>query len=651
MPVPQITITPSGFAAIVNAEHTGTAPVKLTHVGLTPQHFDVATVAATLPGEAKRLTTFGGQAVSADTLHLNVRDDTADAYTLRGFGLYLQDGTLFAVYSQPAPIMEKAAAATMLLATDIRFAKVNATSIEVGDIDFVNPPATTTRAGVVRLSTDQEADAGSDAATALTPRGLAGYINRRFGNGAPSAFVKGLLGLATAALFRTELGLKSAALRDEGHGNSLNADMLDGAHGDYYLDWRNFTGVPNLFPPSPHSHPWDGITDKPPTFPPSAHTHAEYFNKQTGDTITGILSFSVPASANIDSARFISVGERGSTGENRRLDICLAAGTGVNGREIVFRGILNSKFRFETPIAEFNGSISAGGNLSAAHIGSTGGIAAATSVTAGGVMQAGSEIVSLGNGITSRGVGAGFSMVERSDYGVTWSMYASGGAINLWNSVYGNALSVTRNGNVAAAGEVSATGLRTAGDVTAGGTGYFAQACVRTIAGTATNAGYVAFYTTDGTRRGYVGWNDGSNKLQYSVENGFSGHAFLGTVSAAGGFDFGSSLKLKHRVGKVPYTLDDLASIDVFIGTYKAEYNDDGRQRIFQSAESLAQAAPETVDQEGVYFRGESVAALKIDQVQALQTHFLQLLDTARRLHADEIAELRAAVEAVKRGG
>lgn len=648
MPAPQITITPAGFAAIVNAEHTGTAPVKLSHVGLTAQHFDVATVGATVPGEAKRLTTFGGQAVASDTLHLNVRDDTADAYTLRGFGLYLQDGTLFAVYSQPAPIMEKAAAATMLLATDIRFAKVSATSIEVGDIDFVNPPATTTGAGVVRLSTDQEAEGGSDPATAVTPRGLAAYVNRRFGNGAPSAFVKGLLGLATAALFRTELGLRGAALRDEGHGNGLNADLLDGAHGDYYLDWRNFNGVPNLFPPSPHGHVWDAITDKPSTFPPAAHGHAEYFNKQTGDTVTGIMSFSVPASANIDSARFISVGERGATGENRRLDICLTAGTGVTGREIVFRGILNSKFRFETPIAEFNGSISAGGNFSAAYMGSTGGIAAATSVTAGGVMQAGSEIVSLANGITSRGVGAGFSMVERSDYGVTWSMYASGGAINLWNSAYGNALSVTRNGNVAAAGELSATSFKTPGDLTAGGTAHFAQACVRATAGTAANAGYVAFHTTDGTRRGYVGWNDGGSKLQYSAENGFTGHAFVGTVAASGGFDFGSSRKLKDIDGPMPYGLAEVRKIATLIGRYKPDFNPDGRLRLFFDAEQFMDVMPEVVDKEGVAFNGELVPSIKIDQalppVYNAVAELANLVDWLR----DESAAVRAELAALK---
>ncbi|XHF77133.1 hypothetical protein R3J27_08260 [Xylella fastidiosa subsp. multiplex] len=36
----QITITPQGRAALVNAQHHGTVPVRLASVGLTAQHFD-----------------------------------------------------------------------------------------------------------------------------------------------------------------------------------------------------------------------------------------------------------------------------------------------------------------------------------------------------------------------------------------------------------------------------------------------------------------------------------------------------------------------------------------------------------------------------------------------------------------------------------
>ncbi|MFH7376242.1 hypothetical protein RA263_29960, partial [Pseudomonas syringae pv. tagetis] len=63
-----------------------------------------------LPGEIKRVTTFGGKAVGDDTLHVTIRDDSATAYSLRGFGLYLGDGTLFATFGQTDPIMEKTAA-------------------------------------------------------------------------------------------------------------------------------------------------------------------------------------------------------------------------------------------------------------------------------------------------------------------------------------------------------------------------------------------------------------------------------------------------------------------------------------------------------------------------------------------------------------
>ncbi|TWP39322.1 hypothetical protein FNS29_01750, partial [Xylella fastidiosa subsp. fastidiosa] len=63
----QITITPQGRAALVNAQHHGTVPVRLASVGLTAQHFDPT--AATMPDESKRLTTFSGGVVAADTIH------------------------------------------------------------------------------------------------------------------------------------------------------------------------------------------------------------------------------------------------------------------------------------------------------------------------------------------------------------------------------------------------------------------------------------------------------------------------------------------------------------------------------------------------------------------------------------------------------
>src|SRR5690606_24486075 len=75
---------------------------------------------------------------------------------------------------------------------------------------------------------------------AVTPKGMkaavTSWLNSRFGEGAPSTFVKNLLTAASAVAFRGALSIKSAALKDEGAGNGLDADLLDGQHGSYYTN-------------------------------------------------------------------------------------------------------------------------------------------------------------------------------------------------------------------------------------------------------------------------------------------------------------------------------------------------------------------------------------------------------------------------------
>ncbi|HEY4544871.1 MAG TPA: hypothetical protein VIG90_00400 [Pedomonas sp.] len=235
-----LTVTNAGRAALVNLPNTGTNAVLMASVGVSATSFTPTPATTALPGEIKRISTIAGEAVANDTIHVTVRDESSAVYTVRSFGLYLSDGTLFAVYSQANPIMEKSAQAMLLLAIDVAFADISAAQITFGDTSFINPPATTERQGVVELATDAEATTGTDATRAVTPKGLkaavTSWLDTRFGNGAPSAFIKGLLTSASAAALRTSLAIKSAALKDEGPGNGLNADLLDGQHGSYYTD-------------------------------------------------------------------------------------------------------------------------------------------------------------------------------------------------------------------------------------------------------------------------------------------------------------------------------------------------------------------------------------------------------------------------------
>lgn len=55
--------------------------------------------------------------------------------------------------------------------------------------------------------------------------------------------------------------LLSALLTVDGAASALDADLLDGQHGAYYLDWANLTGVPATFTPSAHTHIKADITD------------------------------------------------------------------------------------------------------------------------------------------------------------------------------------------------------------------------------------------------------------------------------------------------------------------------------------------------------------------------------------------------------
>jgi hypothetical protein len=223
-------VTTAGRAALVNAANTGTNAVLVSAVGISQQPFTISAGLTALPSEVKRISTIGGGVTAPDTIHVSVRDESADAYDCYGFGLYLSDGTLFAVYSQATLLLGKSAASMMLLALDAIFADINATQLTFGATNFTVPAATTEVQGVVELADDVEADAGADTRRVLTPALLTRVLNARLGAAAPTTFTKNLLSLATAALFRTALEIKSAALKDAGPGNGLDADTVDGKH-------------------------------------------------------------------------------------------------------------------------------------------------------------------------------------------------------------------------------------------------------------------------------------------------------------------------------------------------------------------------------------------------------------------------------------
>jgi len=167
-----VTFTYEGIAAIADAEGGGTSTITIAEVGLTAEDFVEAPTLTALPGEFGRLASVSGEAVDDATIHLVARDGGAGSYTVRGIGIYLDDGTLFATYSQADPIFEKASVASFFLAFDLRLEPGQADLIEFGDANFLNPPATEERAGVARIATALEAAAGTDHDIIITPATL-----------------------------------------------------------------------------------------------------------------------------------------------------------------------------------------------------------------------------------------------------------------------------------------------------------------------------------------------------------------------------------------------------------------------------------------------------------------------------------------------
>lgn len=164
-------LTNAGRAALINNESNGTAATRIISMGITATAFTFDAAMTSLPGETKRITTIGGTVHDGTLISMAMKDESLDSYTMRAFGLYLEDGTLLAAYSQADPVVEKHPEAHVLMQLDMTVldADVDISLLSFGDMQFVNPHATETVIGVARLATQSEAEKMEDNTTIMTP--------------------------------------------------------------------------------------------------------------------------------------------------------------------------------------------------------------------------------------------------------------------------------------------------------------------------------------------------------------------------------------------------------------------------------------------------------------------------------------------------
>ena len=169
-------ITSAGLKEVVNAEHNGTAPIKLTHIAFGTGKYAPSAERTSLEAEFKRFDAISGGAVGDNVLHVSARDASSESYVVHEIGLFTENGTLFAVCSDEMPLIQKSARSQALLSIDMAVVGFSAESIVLGDTNFLNPPATTTTAGVVYLASDSDIEEGTSISKVVTAKALKSAI-------------------------------------------------------------------------------------------------------------------------------------------------------------------------------------------------------------------------------------------------------------------------------------------------------------------------------------------------------------------------------------------------------------------------------------------------------------------------------------------
>lgn len=195
----KLTMTTAGLGRFTAAQASDDIDLTIARVGLTAANFVTAPTLTALPGEFKRLATVSGSVEAQNIVHMTVTDDDVVSYTVRGFGLFLADGTLFAAYSQPTPIVEKSVGAMLALAVDIAFPVPGVENISFGSTNFLNPPGTELRKGVVELATLDEANGGD------TTRVTTGAVVKAMIASAIDAVGQALAGITSRTIFGSGL--------------------------------------------------------------------------------------------------------------------------------------------------------------------------------------------------------------------------------------------------------------------------------------------------------------------------------------------------------------------------------------------------------------------------------------------------------------
>ncbi|NVK42105.1 MAG: hypothetical protein HWE39_12765 [Oceanospirillaceae bacterium] len=158
----KIKFTDAGKAALVNPANIGTAALDITHIEVGSATYNPDGSETDLQNSIKTLSTFGGDTVADNVIHVTIRDDSSDVYSLGEIGLRSGTGVLMGVIStQGEVITQKGPNDVLLLSADATLTEVDVSDLTFGAAEFIYSPATPTKKGIVEIADESEVDAGT----------------------------------------------------------------------------------------------------------------------------------------------------------------------------------------------------------------------------------------------------------------------------------------------------------------------------------------------------------------------------------------------------------------------------------------------------------------------------------------------------------
>lgn len=213
---------------------SGVGNVTLAQIGISENFSSVDENSTLVASELKKIP-ISGQNIDGNHIHFAFMDESEDEYAAKTIGVFLEDGTLFAIHSQNTAIFEKSTASLLHFSFDIGIIDLSDESFNFPNSTFANPAATTSLPGIIEIATDAEANAGIDATRAITPSTLKKYIDAQIAAGIDAALLNGKNG-AYYENIPARLGftpLHPSAMTgvwtnlNDGIDSGMNADLLD----------------------------------------------------------------------------------------------------------------------------------------------------------------------------------------------------------------------------------------------------------------------------------------------------------------------------------------------------------------------------------------------------------------------------------------